>query len=167
MGDTRVAERRFERLNAVAFALAVGIFTALGLAWWRDRAQHYETPHWSPTRFIALAQPEQLAGRELWVVAVNLACPHCQAHVRALAARTSGRPHPPALAVLVVDQSSRPAHLQLGVPLAGGAWWDRAEVWREAWGRRVYGETFRFDARGRMLSSTPVGVVPDSSSSRM
>jgi len=31
----------------------------------------------------------------------------------------------------------------------------------------VYGETFRFDGLGRMLSATPAGVVPDSSGSRM
>jgi hypothetical protein len=162
-----VTRQRFERLNALALVFALALFMALGVAWWRDRAQHYETPRWAAGRFVTLSPPEPLAGRELWVVAVNLACPHCQAHVRALAARTAARAHPPALAVLVVDQPSRPSPPELGVPLAGGAWWDRAQVWREAWGRRVYGETFRFDVHGRMLSSTPAGVVPDSSGSRM
>jgi hypothetical protein len=159
--------RRFERLNAIALALALAVFAALGLAWWRDRARHYDTPRFEPARFVELAPSEPLAGRERWLVAVNLDCPHCQAHVRALAARTATRARPPALAVLVVDQPSRPVALNLGVALAGGAWWDRAQVWRERWGRRVYGETFRFDSLGRLLSSTPAGVVPDSSGSRM
>jgi hypothetical protein len=161
------SSRRFERLNAIALALALLVFAALGLAWWRDRARQYDTPRFDPARFVELSPAEPLAGRERWLVAVNLDCPHCQAHLRALAVRTAARAHPPALAVLVVDQPSRPAELNLGVALAGGAWWDRAQVWRERWGRRVYGETFRFDSLGRLLSSTPAGVVPDSSGSRM
>jgi hypothetical protein len=167
MGVARVSRQRFERVNAIALGLALLLFTALGLLWWRDRARHYETPRFDATRFVTLLPAEPLAGRERWLVAVNLDCPHCQAHLRAIAARTATRAHPPALAVLVVDQASRPSALHLGVPLAGGAWWDRAQVWREVWGRRVYGETFRFDELGRLLSSTPVGVVPDSSGSRM
>ena len=162
-----MADQRFERLNALALVLALGVFASLGLAWWRDRARRFETPRWEQARFATLTPAEPLAGRERWVVAVNLDCPHCQAHLRALAARTAARPVPPALAALVVDQPSRPPALHLGVALAGGAWWDSAQVWREAWGRRVYGETFRFDANGRLLSSTPAGVVPDSSGSRM
>ena len=167
MGVARVSRSRFERLNAIALGLALVVFAALGLAWWRDRVKHFDTPRFDAARFVELSPPEPLAGRERWLVAVNLDCPHCQAHLRALAARTAARAHPPALAVLVVDQPARPAGLHLGVPLAGGAWWDRAEVWRQAWGRRVYGETFRFNSDGRLLSSTPVGVVPDSSGSRM
>ena len=162
-----MTRQRFERLNSIALVLAVCVVTALGLSWWRDRAQRFETPRFAAARFTALAPAEPLAGRERWLVAVNLDCPHCQAHLRALAARTAARAHPPALAVLVVDQASPPPALQLGVPLAGGVYWDRAQVWRESWGRRVYGETFRFDGLGRMLSATPAGVVPDSSGSRM
>ena len=162
-----MSQQRFERLNALALVLALSVFAALGLAWWRDRARHFETPRFDAARFVSLSPAEPLAGRERWLVAVNLDCPHCQAHLRALAARTASRAHPPALAVLVVDQAVRPLALQLGVPLAGGAWWDRLQIWRESWGRRVYGETFRFDELGRMLSATPAGVVPDSSGSRM
>ena len=157
---------RWDRLNVFALVLACAIFAALGLAWWRDRVRTYAQPRWEAARFVALS-PEAAAGdapgeRERWVVAVNLACPHCQEHLRALAARTGSRAVRPALTALVVDQPGRPAGLDLGVPLAGGAWWDSAQVWREAWGRRVYGETFRFGARGELLSSTPAGVVPDS-----
>ena len=167
MEVAHMSAQRFERLNAIALIVALVLFAALGLAWWRDRARHYETPRFDATRFVPLAPAQPLGGQERWLVAVNLECPHCQAHVRALAARIAAREQKPALAVLVVDQATRPAALALGVPLAGGAWWDQAQVWREVWGRRVYGETFRFDSLGRLLSSTPVGVVPDSSGSRM
>ena len=162
-----ITRQRFERLNALALMLALGVFVALGLAWWRDRARLFETPRFDAARFTVLSPAAPLAGRERWLVAVNLDCPHCQAHLRALAARTAARAQPPALAVLVVDQASPPPALHLGVPLAGGAYWDRLQIWRESWGRRVYGETFRFDGLGRMLSATPAGVVPDSSGSRM
>ncbi len=179
-----MSDVRFERLNALAGVFAILLFAALGVAWWRDRAQTYATPRWDTARFVALtpafaraagapdssAAPGSAASpasRELWVVAVNLQCPHCQQHLRALSRRTATRAHPPVLAALVVDAASRPDSLALGVALAGGTWWDRDQVWRQSWGRRVYGETFRFDRTGRLLSSTPVGVVPDSSGSRM
>lgn len=171
MGNDAVSESRFERLNALAGVFAILLFAALGVAWWRDRVQTYETPRWDTARFVALtpanATPESLAGRELWVVAVNLQCAHCQQHLNALAERTAARAFPPALAALIVDTAARPDSSALGVGLAGGTWWDRDQVWRQAWGRRVYGETFRFDRTGQLLSSTPAGVVPDSSGSRM
>jgi len=161
------ARTGLERLNGLALVLALGVLAALGLAWWRDRTRHFETPRWVDSRFVQLLPAEPLAGRERWVVAVHLGCPHCLAHLRALGARAAARAHPPALAALVVDESVRPPAPHLGATLAGGAWWDRDQVWREAWGRRVYGETFRFDPAGRLLSATPAGVVPDSASLRM
>ena len=163
------ASARWQTLNTLALVSAAAILVALGLGWWRDRARTFDEPHWDPARFTQVL-PESLAlpGRdERWLVAVNLACPHCQEHLRALDARTAARARRPVLAALIVDQPSRPTHVDLGVLLAGGAWWDSAQVWRESWGRRAYGETFRFDRRGKLLSSTPVGVVPDSSSSPM
>ena len=155
-----------ERAAAVGVAIAAAALLALGLAWWRDAAHRYERPAWTASRFVQLA-PATSGGDERWLVAVNLRCPHCQAHLRELARRIAPRARPPALGVIVVDQRARPARLDLGVPLAAGAWWDSAQVWREAWGRRVYGETFRFDARGRLLSATPAGTLPDSTGSRM
>ena len=155
-----------ERWAILAVAIAAAALVALGLAWWRDGAHGYERPRWDPARFVQLA-PAEAAARERWLVAVNLRCPHCRAHLRALARRIASREQPPALGVIVVDQRARPARLDLGVPLAAGAWWDSAQVWRGRWGRRVYGETFRFDARGRLLSATPAGTLPDSSGSRM
>ena len=194
---TAVGTTRFERLNSLAGLLALALFAALGVAWWRDRAQHYETPHWNAARFVALspavapgalalaAEPGSRApddraldgssdspeastpSGELWLVAVNLDCAHCQQHLRALGQRTASRARVPRLAALIVDSPGEPRSFDLGVALAGGTWWDRDQVWRQSWGRRVYGETFRFDATGRLLSSTPAGVVPDSTASRM
>jgi hypothetical protein len=154
------------RLPLVGLAVVVAAFAALGLAWWRDAGRRYERPAWAPSRFVPLL-PAAAGARERWLVAVNLGCPHCQAHLRALAERIARRAQPPALGVLLVDQRVRPARLDLGVALPAGAWWDSAQVWRDAWGRRVYGETFRFDARGHLLSATPSGVLPDSTGSRM
>jgi len=159
---------RWKDLNLAALLLAVGVLATTGIAWWRDRVQRFESPRWDTERFVALRPAEREAPakppRERWVVAVSLACPHCQEHLRALAARTASREHPPALAALIVDQPARPLAFDLGVPLLGGAWWDSTQVWRESWGRRAYGETFRFSASGELLSSTPAGVVPDSAS---
>jgi hypothetical protein len=157
------AGQRWQHLNLLALAIAIAVLVATGVAWWRDRVRTFETPRWEAARFVALAPEAPLDERERWVVAVSLACPHCQAHLRALAARTAPRERPPALTALIVDQPMRPTRDTLGVPLAGGVWWDSTQVWREAWGRRAYGETFRFSAKGELLSSTPAGVVPDSS----
>lgn len=160
---------RWQTLNGLALVLAGSILVALGLTWWRERGHTFQDPRWEPARFVQVVpeSPGLGGAHERWLVAVNLQCPHCQAHLRALAARTHDRALPPALAALIVDQPTRPEHLDLGVALEGGAWWDSSEVWREKWGRRMYGETFRFDLSGHLLSSTPTGVVPDSSSSRM
>ena len=157
---------RGERAMVIGVAIAAAALVGLGIAWWRDAARHFETPEWEPARFVQLA-PATSGGEERWLVAVNLRCPHCQAHLRSLARRIAPRARPPALGVIVVDQRARPTRLDFGAPLAAGAWWDSAQVWHEAWGRRVYGETFRFDARGRLLSATPAGILPDSSGSRM
>ena len=157
------AGNRWQHLNLLALAIAVSVLAVTGIAWWRDRVRTFETPSWEAARFVELAPADPPVERERWVVAVSLACPHCQAHLRALATRTASRPRPPALAALIVDQPVRPTSTSLGVPLAGGVWWDSTQVWREAWGRRAYGETFRFNAQGELLSSTPAGVVPDSS----
>ena len=167
MREPLIMQSRLRTLNQLALLLALGLFAALGLAWWRDRARHYDTPRWQAESFVALAPEAGVLKGERWVVAVSLRCPHCQQHLSALARRIATRAQPPALAALIVDEPALPALPDLGVTLAGGLWWDRAQVWRESWGRRVYGETFRFDRNGRLLSSTPAGVVPDSSGSRM
>ena len=162
MSATSSTPTGMQRVNLFALLLALAVLTATGLAWWRDRARRFEPPRWEEARFVPLAEGVPLEGRERWVVAVSLTCPHCQEHLRALAARTAARPDPPALAALIVDQPARPGAFDLHVPLVGGAWWDSANVWRESWGRRAYGETFRFGAHGELLSSTFAGVVPDS-----
>jgi hypothetical protein len=157
----------WQRLNLIALLLALAVLTATGLAWWRDRMRTFPAPRWDASRFVALAAGSPHKSGERWIVAVSLACPHCQEHLRALASRIESRPRPPALAALLVDQPERPAAFDLGVPLTGGAWWDSARVWREEWGRRAYGETFRFGAHGELLSATPAGVVPDSAAVKL
>ena len=160
------ARARGERAATLLLAIAAAAFLALGIAWWRDGAREFRSPAWKPARFVRLS-PATDSTSERWLVAVNLRCPHCRAHLRALARRIATRARPPALGAIVVDQPTRPGTLDLGVPLAAGTWWDSAQVWREGWGRRVYGETFRFDASGRLLSATPAGTLPDSTGSRM
>jgi hypothetical protein len=156
---------RWQTVNAIALVAAGAILVALAVTWWRDRTQKFQDPSWQPARFVAI-EPEAPAlggAEERWLVAVSLTCPHCQEHLRALGQRVARRGRQPALAALIVDKPTRPDHVDLGVRLDGGAWWDSAQVWREKWGRRVYGETFRFDRDGRLLSSTSAGIVPDSS----
>ena len=122
---------RWQGLNMAAFAMAVAILTALGLAWWRDRARDAPEPRWEPAHF-AMILPESPqppdSSTERWVVAVSLDCLHCQEHLRALARRTAGRAQRPALAALIVDRPTRPTNFDLGVTLEGGAWWDSAQV---------------------------------------
>jgi hypothetical protein len=155
------------RLNTLAFAIAIVLFAALGVTWWRDRMKRVEVPRFEASMFTPVMAAEPLDGRERWIVAVHLGCPHCTQHLDALAARIAARPSPPALGALLVDEPDVPAADVLERRLPAGVWWDREQVWRERWGRRVYGETFRFDRDGKYLGSTPVGVVPDSIGSRM
>ena len=162
MSDNASTPTGMQKLNLFALLLALAVLTATGLAWWRDRAHRFETPRWEAARFVPLTGEIPIEGRERWMVAVNLTCSHCQEHLRAVAARTAARAHPPSLGALIVDQPTRPTAFDLQVALPAGAWWDSANVWREAWGRRAYGETFRFGANGELLSSTSAGVVPDS-----
>ena len=152
-----------QRLNAVAIVLAVVVLAALGAWWWRERSRVFATPRWETARFAQLLAPlaSPPLDAERWVVAVNLQCPHCQQHLAWLRERIAARPTRPLLGVLVVDQPTRPDSLALG-PLGAGAYWDSAQVWRETWGRGMYGETMRFAAHGALLGAAPGGMVPDS-----
>jgi hypothetical protein len=151
---------RLRVVNRIALLVALALLVTLGVAWWRERTRVYAEPRWEPARFAAVVPESAAAGRERWVVAVNLRCPHCQLHLRALADSLAGWSRRPALAALVVDQPEPPAVTRLGHRLDGGVWWDRQEVWRREWGRRGYGETYRFDADGRLVAATPAGVFP-------
>lgn len=153
------------RLNQLAIVLAVLLLAALGLWWWREHSRLRVTPRWEPARFAQLVAPRAAdpgpVGAERWVVAVNLKCPHCQSHLGWLRERIASRASPPLLGALIVDQPTRPGPLALGA-LGAGAFWDSAQVWREVWGRGMYGETMRFDSRGQLLGASPGGMVPDS-----
>lgn len=154
-----------QRLNQLALVLAVLLLASLGAWWWREHAKLRATPRWEPTRFAQLAAPRASASAdadaERWVVAVNLDCPHCQAHLAWLRERIASRATPPLLGALLVDQPTRPDPSTLGT-LSAGAYWDSAQVWREVWGRGMYGETMRFDAHGQLMGASPGGMVPDS-----
>lgn len=159
------------RLNTIALAIAVALLVALGAVWAWSRLRPAPRIAFAPDRFVRLVAPEGGAWpagtREQWLVAVNLRCPHCQAHLRALAQRIAGRTAPPALGVLVVDQPTRPVIEGFGVGLPAGVWWDSTQVWRRQWRRGAYGETYRFAPDGRLVRATPTGIVPDSLGSRM
>ncbi|MEO5988843.1 MAG: hypothetical protein ABIU54_01550 [Candidatus Eisenbacteria bacterium] len=152
-----------QRLNRLAIVLALVLLAALGGWWWREHSKLRDTPRWEPARFVRLLAPDAVAPSEAerWVVAVNLKCPHCQAHLAWLRERIAARPAPPLLGALIVDQPTRPESLALGA-LGAGVYWDSAQVWREVWGRGMYGETMRFDRHGQLLSASPGGMVPDS-----
>lgn len=159
------------RLNTIALALAVALLVTLGGVWAWARLRPAPRVTFAPERFVCRVAPSggawSAGEREQWLVAVNLRCPHCQQHLRALARRIAGRPAPPALGVLLVDQRERPADVDFGVALPAGVWWDSTQVWRQRWQRAAYGETFRFATDGRLLGATPAGFVPDSLGSRM
>lgn len=159
------------RLNTIALAIALALLVTLGGVWAWARLRPAPRVVFAPERFVNLVAPTggtwPAGAREQWLVAVNLRCPHCQQHLRALARRIADRPAPPALGVLLVDQPGRPAEVGFGVTLPAGVWWDSTQVWRQRWRRGAYGETFRFAPDGRLLRATPAGFVPDSLGSRM
>jgi hypothetical protein len=154
--------RRLVWLDRAALATAAVLALALAAVWAWDRSRPVPTIAWDGARFVALVPADSIApGRERWIVAVQPACPTCGRHVRDLTARLATRVHPPALGVLVVDERARPAAPR-APRLSAGVWWDSAGLWRREWRRRRYGETYRFDAGGRLLGATPAGVLPDS-----
>lgn len=159
------------RLNTIALALAFALLATLAGVWAWARSRPAPRVEFRAERFVCLTEPAggvfPSGTREQWLVAVNLRCPHCQTHLRQLARRIASRPAPPALGVILVDQSTRPVLEGFGVALPAGVWWDSTQVWRERWRRGAYGETFRFATDGRLLGATPAGFVPDSLGSRM
>lgn len=137
------------RLNRIALALALVCFAGLG-AWWAiDRAHPAETPRWRAVEFAPLEPPARPAG-PCWMVAVNPSCPHCRARLADLARRGSAAAAGAALGAILVDLPGRPDSLLVAGELPAGVWWDSANVWRERWRRRVYGETLEFDGAGRL-----------------
>lgn len=150
------------RLNRAALALALVLIAALGALWAWSRLRPIESPRWSPERFARVAAPSDSGASERWIVAVHPGCPACTRHLAWLSARLAERERPPALGVLVVDEPARPEALGARADLRAGVWWDSAGVWRRAWGRGRYGETYRFASDGRLLGTTGVDVMPDS-----
>jgi hypothetical protein len=132
----------------------VAAVLSLGLVWLADRGRDWERPRWEIAHFepILVTSPPG-ASRGSRVVAIQPACPHCLAGLAALVARRAAAADSLRLVALVVDWPRRPGEgfaRSLGVD---EVWWDEHAVWRRRWGRRVYGETYLFDRRGRLLGS--------------
>lgn len=132
----------------------VAAVLCLGLVWLADRGRAWERPRWEVARFEPiLLDPPMGERRGSRVVAVHPGCPHCMAGLRALVERRDAERDSLDLIALVVDWPRRPGDRfarGLGVDQV---WWDEHAVWRRRWGRRVYGETYTFDRRGRMVMS--------------
>lgn len=140
-----------QRINQLALAASLVLFAAIGALWWHDRSRVWETPRFDPARFAPVAAPESsLSARPRFVVAVHPGCSHCRERLVSLTREGAAEACGAVLAALLVDVEPRPERPDLGVPLAGGVWWDSAGVWRNAWGRRVYGETFVFSPDGTL-----------------
>jgi hypothetical protein len=145
-----------ERLaTRLGWTLAVVGLAALGALWLHDRMKPWRAPRWEPARFVALTSARAPDVDVRWVAIVNPLCPHCRAalpQVAALRART--RP-PPDLCVLIVDSPRRPDRATVASLRVPEAWWDAANVWRQEWGHRVYGEVLVFDRSGRLIETRP------------
>ena len=139
-----------------AWVLAA-LMLALGLAWARDRATPWTTPHFEARQFVAVGRPPAIGhARELWLVAVNPSCPHCRAHL-AHAAAALRRGAGTRLGILLVDTPKPPAATAFANVAVDGMWWDARDTWRRRWGHRVYGEVLVFDGAGRYLRTLPPG----------
>ena len=140
-------------------ALAVSGLVALGWLWQRDRGRTWEEPRWDRSRFVCLSQPHALAARgpTLWVVAVNLDCPHCRVSLHRAAAARLRHPSNAGLVALVVDSPRRPRETALADLDADELWWDERGTWRRRWGHRIYGEILVFAPSGRWLRTIPPG----------
>lgn len=176
-----VSSRAVAALGWLITALSLTAFVVLMIA---GRGLGGRAPTWDASRFVPLAAaPPAGASRAsaparsapptgaspasapapsapLWLVAVNLGCPHCRASLPAVVA-LAGRERPePAVAALLVDTAERPpADSVATLPLAV-AWWDSAQVWRRLWRRSAYGEVLVFGSDGRLLRAIPPMAAP-------
>ncbi len=145
-----------QRINQLALGASVFLFVAIGVLWWRDRTHVWETPRFEPGRFARVTAAEPASeGRARFLVAVHPGCSHCRERLAELVREGAADSSGAALAALLVDVEPRPDAPDLGVPLSGGVWWDSAGVWRNRWGRRVYGETFVFTSAGALERVIP------------
>ncbi|MGH3054699.1 MAG: hypothetical protein ACRDL7_06945, partial [Gaiellaceae bacterium] len=75
----------------------------------------------------------------------------------ALARRTNPEP---ALAVLLVDATSRLSADSLAALAVATVWWDSSGIWRHRWRRSAYGEILEFGADGRLTGTQPPLSAP-------
>jgi hypothetical protein len=144
-------------IAASGWILTALSLTALALFMLSGRAGRAPAPAWNPTRFVSL-KPAALRPKLLWLVPVNLECPHCRASLPALLERAH-RGGGATLEALLVDTSARPEPDTIATLAVEGAWWDSLGIWRRSWRRMAYGEVLVFDStgafRGTLAPETP------------
>jgi len=141
-------------INRAALVIAFAILAAIVFVWWRDRTRSWETPRWDASRFVTLRAPSSAAAeRGAWRLAYNPDCSHCRARLAELLRRPRDPAHDPVLGVLLVDVRARPDSIEISSRVDGGVAWDSANVWRERWGHRLYGEVLVFARDGSLERS--------------
>jgi hypothetical protein len=134
-------------IAASGWILTALSLTALALFVIFGRAGRAPAPAWTPARFVPLrraAQPPKV----LWLVPVNLECPHCRASLPALLERAHRDGGGATLEALLVDTPGRPDPDTIATLAAQGVWWDSLGIWRRSWKRMAYGEVLVFDSTG-------------------
>ena len=145
-------------LTAFGWLLAALSLTAFAVLSIHGRAGHGATPVFDPRRFVALRQSWH-EERTMWLVAVNLGCPHCRASLPGLIDRARHESGV-GIEVLLVDAPARPPADSIAALPIWNVWWDSTDVWRRGWHRSAYGEVLVFDAAGRLVSVRPPESAP-------
>jgi hypothetical protein len=145
-------------IAASGWILTALSLTALALFMSSGRALRAPAPAWNPARFVPLRRASP-APKLLWLVPVNLECPHCRASLPALLERAHRSGGAAMLEALLVDTPARPEPDTIATLAAEGVWWDSLGIWRRSWKRMAYGEVLVFDStgafRGTLAPETP------------
>ncbi len=145
---------RIERAMVFAgWSLAVLALAGLALLWQLDRSRHREAPRWPAPGAVALrtAPPGGARPVETWAVVVHLGCAACRTSLAGVAATRERQRAPIRVAALLVDEPRSPARTAWTPLPAEDVWWDAGQRWRNAWGRRAYGEVLCFDSTGAFV----------------
>jgi len=139
------------------WSVMAAAFVILAAAWAMDRQRSWDAPRWETRLFTPLLWQGNRDAHEdsLRVVAIQPRCPHCMIGLE----RMRGLIRGDRLVALIVDTPRRPRRTFATSLRLREVWWDRDDVWRRRWGRRVYGEILIFDRRGRWIGSSHVARV--------